>query len=256
MKAPAELKLADKLKIRIHDTRAMMGAQAAYDVSRKIRELLAGQDYVNIVFAAAPSQNEFLSFLSGDKDVDWSRINAFHMDEYIGLDKDAPQGFGNFLKKRLFDLAPFHEVFCLDGNAGDPSLECRRYADLLMQYPTDIVCLGIGENTHLAFNDPHIAEFDDPLMVKVVKLAEASRQQQVNDGCFSRIALVPAYALTLTIPALLRAKAVYCIVPGCNKAEAVYHTLHSRLSEEYPSTALRKHPDATLYLDKDSSQKI
>lgn len=256
MKETTEIKMADKLKIKIYETREMMGRQAAHDVSEKIRELLAKQDFVNMVFAAAPSQNEFLSALSRNKDLDWSRINAFHMDEYIGLNKNDPARFGNFLKERLFGLAPFHEVHYLDGNTGDPAMECLHYTALLRKYPTDIVCLGIGENAHLAFNDPHVAAFDDPLMVKEVDLAEASRRQQVNDGCFSRIELVPSSALTLTIPALLRSKAVYCIVPGGNKAEAVYHTLHSGISEVYPSTALRKHPGATLYLDKNSSEKI
>lgn len=256
MKETTEIKMADKLKIKIYETRAMMGARAAYDVSEKIRQLLAKQDFVNMVFAAAPSQNEFLAVLSKDKSVDWSRVNAFHMDEYIGLSNSDPARFGNFLKERLFGLAPFHEVHYLDGNTGDPSIECRHYTALLRKYPTDIVCLGIGENTHLAFNDPHVALFDDPFLVKVVSLAEASRRQQVNDGCFSSIELVPSLALTLTIPALLRSKAAYCVVPGANKAEAVYHTLYSGVSEVYPSTALRQHPDATLYLDKDSSEKI
>ena len=248
--------MADKLRIKIYETRAMMGAQAAHDVSEKVRELLAKQDFVNMVFAAAPSQNEFLAALSKDRSLDWSRVNAFHMDEYIGLSKIDPARFGNFLKERLFGLAPFHEVHYLDGNTSDPSIECRHYTALLRKYPTDIVCLGIGENTHLAFNDPHVASFDDPFLVKVVSLAEASRQQQVNDGCFARLELVPSSALTLTIPALLRSKAAFCIVPGSNKAEAVRHTLYSRISEAYPSTALREHPDATLYLDKDSSEKI
>src|SRR5258706_10491759 len=182
MKETTGIKMVDKLKVRIYETRASMGAQAAFDVIQKIRELLAEQEFVNMVFAAAPSQNEFLSALAWSEGVDWTRINAFHMDEYIGLNKNNPERFGNFLKKRLFGLVPFHEVYYLDGNTGDPAMECRHYSDLLRKHPTDIVCLGIGENAHLAFNDPHVAAFDDPLIVKVVQLAEASRQQQVNDG--------------------------------------------------------------------------
>lgn len=247
--------MVDKLKVKIYESRLLMGVNAAYDVCEKVKELLAKQDFVNIVFAAAPSQNEFLAAFS-QSELDWSRINAFHMDEYIGLNKNAAECFGNFLRKKLFDRVPFHEVYCLDGNTGDPDIECLDYADLLGQYPTDIVCLGIGENTHLAFNDPHVADFNDPLMVKVVTLAEASRQQQVNDKCFARIEDVPVSALTLTIPALFQANAVYCIVPGSNKAEAVYHTLNSEITEAYPSTVLRKHNNATLYLDDHSSEKL
>ncbi|HEX9512298.1 MAG TPA: glucosamine-6-phosphate deaminase [Puia sp.] len=256
IKETTETRIADKLKVKIYETRLLMGAYAAHDVSEKIKELLSKQDFVNIVFAAAPSQNEFLAALSQNEEVEWSRINAFHMDEYIGLNKEAPERFGNFLKERIFGRAPFHEVYYLDGNTGDPAMECRHYTDLLDSYPTDIVCMGIGENGHLAFNDPHVADFNDPQMVKVVSLADASRQQQVNDGCFARIEDVPVSALTLTIPALLRAGAVYCIVPGINKAEAVYNTLHSGIKEAYPSTALRQHANATLYLDKNSSERL
>jgi len=254
IKETAEIRTADKLKVKIYESRLLMGAYAAYDAGEKVKELLAKQELVNIVFAAAPSQNEFLDFFS-QSEVDWSRINAFHMDEYIGLNRNAPERFGNFLKRRLFDRVPFHEVHYLNGNTGDPAMECRLYTELLQEYPTDIVCLGIGENTHLAFNDPHVADFNDPYLVKVVNLAEASRQQQVNDGCFARIEDVPGSALTLTIPALLRANAAYCIVPGSNKAQAVYHTLHSEVTEAYPSTVLRTHNNATLYLDRGSWEK-
>ena len=255
IKETTKVRTVDKLKVKTYESRLLMGAHAAYDVSEKVKELLAKQDFVNIVFAAAPSQNEFLAAFS-QSEVDWSRINAFHMDEYIGLDKNDPERFGNFLKKKIFDRVPFHAVHYLDGNTGDPEMECRHYTDLLRTYPTDIVCLGIGENAHLAFNDPHVADFNDPSMVKVVNLAEASRQQQVNDGCFARIENVPGSALTLTIPALLKASAVYCIVPGSNKAGAVYHTLYSEVQELYPSTALREHANASLYLDKSSAEKI
>lgn len=246
----------DKLKVKIYETRLLMGAAAAYDVSEKIKELLSKQNFVNIIFAAAPSQNEFLSSLSQQKEVDWNRVNAFHMDEYVGLDKNDPKCFGNFLKERIFDQVPFHEVHYLDGSTDDPNTECQRYTDLLRQYSTDIVCMGIGENAHLAFNDPHVADFNDPLMVKVVNLAEASRQQQVNDNCFTQIDDVPTSAITLTIPALLQADYIYCIVPGSNKAQAVYHTLFCEVIESYPSTVLRKHRNATLYLDKNSSGKL
>jgi glucosamine-6-phosphate deaminase len=194
--------------------------------------------------------------LPQEKEIDWSRVNAFHMDEYVGLGEEAPQRFGQFLKESIFDKVSFNEVYYLNENTDDVDTECRRYTDLLKQYPVDIVCMGIGENAHVAFNDPHVADFNDPLMVKVVTLDEVSRQQQVYDDCFARIEDVPMSAITLTVPALLQAKSIYCIVPGNNKAEAVYHTLNSEVKEDFPSTVLKKHNDAILYLDKASAAKL
>jgi len=248
--------LANKMKVKIYETRLQMGDEAAYEVGKKIKELLLSREFVNIIFAAAPSQNEFLSSLSKQPDVDWSRVNAFHMDEYMGLDEEAPQRFSQFLKERIFDKVPINKVYYINGNADDPGAECKRYADLLKQFPADIVCMGIGENTHIAFNDPHVANFNDSLLVKGATLDEISRWQQVHDDCFAHIEEVPVSAITLTVPALLHAGNIYCIVPGNNKAQAVYHTLHEEVTENYPSTILRKHLNATLYLDKDSASML
>lgn len=229
-----------------------MGESAATAVAAKIKSLLTIQPEVNIIFAAAPSQNEFLAaFIAND--MEWNRINAFHMDEYIGLNPDAPQAFGNFLKDRIFSRLPFKSINYLSGNAVDIDEECERYQTLLAQYPPDIVCLGIGENGHLAFNDPPVADFNDPKPVKQVELDLACRQQQVNDGCFDSIDDVPTHALTLTIPALLSAAYLSAVVPGPTKAQAVYNTLYQPVTELYPSTILRTHGGAVLYLDKDSS---
>src|SRR5690606_5367103 len=212
-----------------------------------IQELLATQELVNIIFAAAPSQNEFLEALVQQEGIEWNRVNAFHMDEYIGLPMDAPQRFGRFLDDRLFKKVSFRSVNYLNGNAANIEEECQRYTALLKQYPTDIVCMGIGENCHIAFNDPHVANFDDSAWVKVVDLDLACRQQQVNDGCFTGLNLVPTHALTLTIPALVAAPAIFCMVPGPNKAAAVKHTLSDAISARYPSTILRRHLNAILY---------
>ncbi|HVY73907.1 MAG TPA: glucosamine-6-phosphate deaminase [Puia sp.] len=245
----------DKLAVRVYDNRSTLGSDAAMLLKQKIEALLAAQSEVNIIFAAAPSQNEFLSAFKAAS-VDWKSINAFHMDEYIGLADDASQGFGNFLRQRLFDDLPFHAVHLLNGNAGDPVAECKRYTSLLTKHRPDIVCLGIGENTHLAFNDPHIADFKDPEMVKVVSLDEQSRRQQVNDGCFERLDQVPTQALTLTIPAMFGAGYLQAVVPGPRKAMAVFHTLCDQVDELYPSTILRTHRDATLFLDRESAGRI
>jgi glucosamine-6-phosphate deaminase len=245
----------DKLSVKIFESRKLMGEAVATAVSECINSLLHQQPFVNMIFGAAPSQNEFFAALL-TKDVDWTRVNAFHMDEYVNLAADAPQGFGNFLKERLFELAPFHSVNYIDGNVSDEATECKRYAALLTEFATDIVCLGIGENTHLAFNDPHVANENDPYLVKRVDLDEACRTQQVNDGCFEHLADVPTHALTLTLPALLKAPYAFCTVPGEKKAQAVYHTLTEAISDDFPSTLLRKHENATLFLDADSSRLI
>lgn len=245
----------DLLKIRIYDNRGSLGADAASDVAEKIRELLNEKDEINMIFAAAPSQNEFLENLLKE-DVEWSRINAFHMDEYIGLDAKAPQGFGNFLRDRLFGKANFKSVNYIQGSTGDPKAECARYTELLKKYPTDIVCLGIGENGHLAFNDPPVADFNDPLMVKVVELDQVCRQQQVNDGCFASLDLVPTHAISITIPGLFAGKYIYGMVPGQTKANAVYHTATDKIATDCPATILRKHENAVLYIDTDSGSRL
>lgn len=229
-----------------------MGAAAAAAVGECARRLLASKATIRMIFAAAPSQQEFLEAFRAEPSIPWHRIHAFHMDEYLGLPADAPQGFGNFLKERLFGIVPFGSIHYLNGQTNDPVAECKRYAALL-NGGTDIVCMGVGENTHIAFNDPHVADFDDPETVKVVDLDAACRQQQVNDGCFATLAEVPTHALTLTVPALFRGDHIFCMVPGPAKAEAVRHTLQSPVSAQHPSTILRTHPRAALFIDKDSA---
>jgi glucosamine-6-phosphate deaminase len=246
----------EELEVRIYPKRLDMGYAAADMVANRIAQLLNGQEFVNMIFAAAPSQNEFLAALVGRKDVEWSRINAFHMDEYIGLPENAPQRFGSFLKEKLFEHVPFHTVNYINGNVMDAMAEGGRYADLLFKYPTDIVCLGIGENGHIAFNDPHVADLNDPLKVKIVDLDFECRQQQVNDGCFTKLNNVPLLAITLTVPALMAGKYIYCIVPGKSKAKAVYHTLYNKISKQCPATVLRRHEHAVLFLDDESSSLI
>lgn len=244
-----------KLDVRIYEDRKSMGAAASEKFAKEVTALLKTKDEINVVFAAAPSQNEFLEALDYEN-LDWSRINAFHMDEYIGLATDVPQGFGNFLKRRLFDKFSFKSVNYLNGNAADIVAECERYTSLLKLNKVDIVCMGIGENGHLAFNDPPVADFEDPYTVKVVELDQVCRQQQVNDGCFTTINEVPKEALTLTIPALLSATYINCVVPGPSKANAVLNTLNSEISIENPATVLRTHPNAVLFLDVESSKLL
>jgi glucosamine-6-phosphate deaminase len=246
---------ADRLNVKIYNDRYELGLNAAKIAAKQIGLLLKEQDVVNIIFAAAASQNEFLDALSKEP-VEWNRINAFHMDEYIGLPEGHPQTFGTFLKERIFNKVHFNSVYYLNGNAADIKGECNRYAALLEQYPVDITCMGIGENTHIAFNDPHVADFNDKDLVKVVDLDEACKQQQVNEGCFENAGQIPLYALTLTVPALLKAPYIFCMVPGPSKAAAVYHTIVDEVSERFPSTILRNHANALLFLDKESADHL
>ena len=246
----------DKLTVQIYETRAEMGAAAARDIKAKLAELLAKQPSVNMIFAAAPSQNEVLQALVSDTSIEWNRVHAFHMDEYIGLEKTAPQGFGNFLRTHIFDLVPFADVQYIDSTAVDPDAEAERYGRLLDENPTDIALMGIGENGHIAFNDPPVADFQDPKTAKPVQLDEICRQQQVNDGCFASIDAVPTHAITLTVPALVKAPHLFCVVPAATKAAAVYETLNGSIDTHCPASILRTHADAKLYLDAESAKRL
>ena len=246
----------DLLTVNIYNTRSEMGKAAGADIKACILSLREKKDTINMIFAAAPSQNEVLESLATDKEIPWNRVNAFHMDEYIGLSKDAPQGFGNFLKAHIFGLADFKSVNYIDISAPDADAECARYSALLKEYPTDIVVMGIGENGHIAFNDPPVADFNDPKAVKPVALDEICRNQQVNDGCFAKIDDVPKTAITLTVPTLFAGDHLFCIVPAKTKANAVYATVNSEIGEHCPATVLRRHKSAILYLDNDSSSLL
>ena len=243
----------DLLKVHIYDTRSEMGFSAAQDIKACMLSLLQEKDTINMIFAAAPSQNEVLEALANDKEIPWNRVNAFHMDEYIGLSADAPQGFGNFLKAHIFGLADFKSVHYIDITASDAQKECDRYAALLAQNPIDIVVMGIGENGHIAFNDPPVADFNDPRAVKPVELDPICRNQQVNDGCFAKLEDVPKTAITLTVPTLFAGDHLFCIVPAKTKAFAVRATLCGEIGEACPASVLRRHKSAVLYLDSDSS---
>ncbi len=246
----------DKLEIKCYGSRESMGEAAACDAANTVRELLKQKDEVNMIFAAAPSQNEMLAALIREKGIDWTRVNAFHMDEYIGLPADAPQGFGNFLKERIFSRLPLKSVHYLNGQCTNREAECRRYSELLEAFPVDVVCLGIGENGHIAFNDPSVADFHDSKLVKVVGLDSVCRGQQVHDGCFKELADVPTHALTLTIPALTRGKHMFCVVPASTKAQAVRRMVEGDIAEACPASILRLHEHAVLYLDGESSSLL
>ena len=245
----------DKLKVKIFESRAEMGSAAGKEISDCIKNLLKEKSELNMIFAAAPSQNEVLDYLANDKTIPWEKINAFHMDEYVGIDPTAPQGFAKFLKNALFDKVPFKNVNTLN-SLNDPDDEAKRYSKLLNKNPVDIVCMGIGENGHIAFNDPHVADFRDTALVKKVDLDDICRMQQVHDGCFATLDDVPKYALTLTVPTLASAKYQFCVVPAATKANAVFNTVNGEINENCPATILRTLDNAILYCDNDSGVLI
>ena len=245
--------IADKLKTNIYNTRVEMGRGAADDIALCINKLLKTKSEINMIFAAAPSQNEVLASLCADKTIDWTKINAYHMDEYVGLPVGAPQAFSNFLKAAIFDKVPFKSVNLINPTATDPEAESKRYAKLLKDNPADIVVMGIGENGHIAFNDPHVADFNDPSLVKVVDLDDVCRMQQVHDGCFATIDDVPKYALTLTVPALTNPKYRFCVVPASTKAQAVKNTVTGEIGEWCPATVMRVTDGSVMYCDKDAA---
>ncbi|HBN80392.1 MAG TPA: glucosamine-6-phosphate deaminase [Ruminococcaceae bacterium] len=239
------------IRLKIFDTRKEMGETAAREAAEQIRALLRQKKEINCVFAAAPSQNEFLAALAG-QDIPWERIHAYHMDEYVGFEVGDPKSFNGFLSSAIFRRVPFASVHLIDGRA-DPLQECERYAALLKAAPPDIVFLGIGENGHIAFNDPGAADFKDPKAVKVVKLEEVCRLQQVHDKCFATLADVPKQAITLTIPTLVSAPYLFCIVPGERKAKAVADALTGEIGESCPASILRLKKGCRMYLDKASA---
>ena len=240
-----------QLVVNTYASKAIMGAAAAHDIAAALKERLANQKGVRMVFAAAPSQSAMLEQLCSAPDIDWRRVTAFHMDEYLGLPENAPQRFATWLDRHLFDRAPFAQVHHIRPGP-DPETDARRYQELLSDAPIDFVCLGIGVNGHIAFNDPPVADFDDVLDVKVVELDQTCRQQQVDDDCFDKIEDVPSHAITLTVPRLLRAGRMFCVVPGSLKRFAVDAALNGPISTTCPASILRTHPDCTFYLDEDA----
>jgi glucosamine-6-phosphate deaminase len=244
----------DHLNVRVFPLRQAMGEAAAAEAAAAMIDAIARRGGVRMAFAAAPSQNEFLAALSANPDIDWSRVTAFQLDEYVGLPAGAPQLFGTFLREHLFDRARPGTLHLIGPTSSltEARGRCREYAALIDAEPLDIVCLGIGENGHLAFNDPPVADFADPERVKVVELDEPCRQQQVNDGCFPAFADVPTHAVTLTIPTLMSGEQLVCIVPGPAKRNAVREALRGPVETACPASILRTHPACTLYLDQDS----
>jgi glucosamine-6-phosphate deaminase len=245
-------------RIEIHDTRAAMGAAAAQRFQRLVAQSLAEKGVCRVIFGCAPSQDEFFASMVREataRSADWRRVEVFHMDEYVGLAADSTQNFRTYLRRNFLDLVPtaaFHPIL---GEADSPAAEAARYSALIARGPIDVIAMGIGENGHVAFNDPPVADFADPLLAKVVEMDEVCRQQQVNDGCFEALESVPRKAITITIPVFAQARHLCAIVPGPRKARAVREALLGPIGPSCPATVLRTHPHAEVFLDQESSRQ-
>ena len=246
----------DRLRVVVHPNVATLARAAADEAAAVIRAAVQSRGTAHAMFATGNSQLAFITALvESTPDVPWTDVVAFHMDEYVGVGPDHPAGFRRWIRERIGDQVPARAVHYLDGLA-DPVTECDRYARLLDTYPLDLCCLGIGENGHLAFNDPPVADFDDPLRVKEVELDVACRLQQVGEGHFPTVDDVPTHAMTVTVPALLRARTVLAICPERRKAAPVRAALRGPISTDCPASALRTAGDATLHLDAESASLL
>jgi glucosamine-6-phosphate deaminase len=244
---------ADQLAVRVYASQKDMSTEVAQIVHDHLVATIERQGSAAAIMATGNSQIQFLEKLVALGGVDWSKVTLFHMDEYLGITGDHSASFRKYMRERVESRVNPRAFHYLAGEADLPLDECARYTALLKAQPIDLCCLGVGENGHLAFNDPHVADFKDPHWVKLVRLDDACKMQQVNEGHFPSLEAVPPYAYTLTIPALLSARKVICVAPEKRKAKAVKATLQGPVSSECPASALRNAPQATLFLDEDST---
>ena len=246
----------DSLPVRVYASRDDMSTAAAREANDHLCAVISEQGSAAAILATGNSQIQFLEKLLATGEVDWSKVTLFHMDEYLGLDADHSASFRRYMRERVESRVNPSVFHYLEGDALEPLRECRRYANLLAAQPIDLCCLGVGENGHIAFNDPPAADFNDPELVKIVQLDNACRQQQHDEGHFPTFDAVPQSALTLTIPALCQSKKMICLCPETRKAEVVKRALQGEISEECPVTHLRTQSQCVLYLDQDSASLL
>ena len=245
----------DNLQVSIYKDSQKMGKAAADFVEKKLNNAIHEKGCANLILATGTSQFSFLEALKS-KEIDWQKITVFHLDEYKGIPDTHPASFRRYLKERILNAAVPQAIYFLNGDVEDLEQEMKQYAEALKKHPIDVACIGIGENGHIAFNDPPVADFNDPQWVKLVDLDTACRKQQLGEGWFPSLEAVPKEAITLTIPAIMNCKAISCVVPDHRKARAVYHTLNSEISTDCPATILRTHPETILFLDTPSASQL
>jgi glucosamine-6-phosphate deaminase len=253
MRMPSDGESSGGLRVHVAATAKEAADNACDGAVSLLASLLDTQPVVRVMFAAALSQMEFLARIRRKPGIAWSRIEAFQLDEYVGLPAGHPASFAEWLRTRLFDLVHPGTVFELDSAAANPDVECERYSARIAEAPIDVAFVGIGENGHLAFNEPGVADFDDRRLARVVDLDSASRMQQVHDGAFARLESVPEVAMTVTIPAIMQVRHLALLATGPRKTRAVQTMIHGSISESCPATILRRHADVTVYLDREAA---
>ena len=242
------------MEIKVFDTKSALGKAAAGDAAKLINQAINERGAAYVIAATGASQFEFLDSLA-QEDVDWSKVVFFHLDEYVGLPESHPASFRRYLKERIVSRVHPQAFHFVNGEAVDAMAECRRVGDLIAQQTVDAAFVGIGENGHLAFNDPP-ADFETNEPYIVVNLDDACRQQQVGEGWFKSIDEVPTQAISMSIKQILKSRAILCIVPDARKAQAVKASVELDVSRMHPASILQKHPRVTLYLDRESSSLL
>jgi glucosamine-6-phosphate deaminase len=246
----------EKLKVQVHPSREAAGAAAAKATADSIKALAAARKIFSVIFATGASQIETLKALTAIPGLPWAQIDGFHMDDYVGLPLDHPASFRAYLEEKLVRKVPIHSFAYVDGLASHPEKTCKDYADKLRAADPQLCLLGIGENGHLAFNDPAEANFNDPLDVKIVHLDEPCRRQQAAEGWFKTFEEVPLTAITLTMPRLFRVPKLIISVLGPRKASVIRRTFEEPISTKCPSTILRTHRDATIFMDREAAAAV
>lgn len=246
---------SDALRIKIFENSDALGKAASGMVARQLHDVIGKKGHANLILATGASQFSFLEHLQKET-IDWKKITVFHLDEYLGIPETHPASFRRYLKERILEKVQPAQVHYLEGDAADIAAEASSYEALLLDHPIDLACIGIGENGHIAFNDPPVADFNDPRLVKAVALDQACRMQQLGEGWFPSLEEVPTHALSLTIPAIMSCSRISCVVPDERKAKAVYETVKGEISTACPASILRRHPDADLYLDVYSAKLL
>lgn len=256
MKSPIRSFVVDRASVSIYPLKEDAGAAAAVEAASALRHTLSTGGRARIIVATGNSQEDFIRALVGSPEIDWSRVEVFHMDEYVGIPESHPASFRRWVRTRLVEIVHPDRVHYLNGDAGGLTEECERYTKLLKSAPIDLCCLGFGENGHIAFNDPPVANFSDPATVKQVTLDEACRRQQVGEGHFPDLDAVPREALTLTCPALLSVQRLVCCVPERRKASAVRDALTGPIATVCPASIVRTHANAAIFLDRESASYL
>lgn len=255
MKKPKNEFQKDLLKVKIYEETKQMGEAAADFVAEKLGAAIQQKGKANLILATGASQFTFLDALK-TRNIEWEKITVFHLDEYKDLSIQHPASFRKYLKERILDEVKPGKVYLINGDAENLEEEVKAYENLLKSHPVDVACIGIGENGHIAFNDPPVADFNDPLWVKVVELDHGCRMQQLGEGWFPTLEDVPKEAVSLTITAIMNCKTISCVVPDERKSQAVFDTVNSEISTTCPATILRKHPDTVLFLDAPAASKL